>query len=103
MTHEHIVKVHSSHTALPLPGERESGARKRLNRLAQIPSKPLKRLLPPIHCCMLSVGRTIHREEAVAGIVIHVELVGLPPFFECLLGLRHILWRRAPILLPKEP
>ena len=58
---------------------------------------------PPIHRGMLPVGRTIHREEAVTGIVIHVELVSLPPLFEFLFGFRNILRRRAPVLPPKQP
>ena len=31
--------------------------------------------LPPINRNLLPVARTIHREEAVPGIVIHVELI----------------------------
>src|SRR2546423_12855437 len=52
---------------------------------------------------MLPVGRTIYREEAVTGVVVHVELVGLPPLFEFLFGFRHILRRRAPVLPAKQP
>src|SRR5262245_21079167 len=86
----------------PSPGGR-GRARKPLRGSAEILPKPLKSFLPSIHRRMLSVGRTIHREEAVTSIVVHMELVGLPPLFEFFLGFRYILRRRAPILSAKEP
>src|SRR5262245_552289 len=52
---------------------------------------------------MLPVARTIHREEAVTGIVVGVELVGLTKPLECLFSYHRVLRRRAPVLPPEEP
>src|SRR5262249_22647245 len=51
---------------------------------------------------MLPVARTIHREEAMTGIVVPMELVDLPELFEFRFGYVHILWRRSPVLVAKE-
>src|SRR5262245_4429218 len=52
---------------------------------------------------MLPVARTIHREEAVTGIVVGVEFVGLTKPFECLFGYHRVLRRRTPVLPAEEP
>ena len=71
--------------------------------LAEILAKPAKDFVPPINCGLLPVARTIHREEAVTGIVIHVELVGLPKPFEFLFGFRYISGEGRRSSLPNSP
>ena len=41
-------------------------------------------------------------EKAVAGLRVHMELVGLAILLECLLMLGYLLWRRAFVLLAKQ-
>jgi hypothetical protein len=68
----------------------------------EIFSKPLKNPVPPINRRLLPITRTIHRKEAVSGIIIHMELIGLSPFFEFLFSSRHMFRRRTLVFSAKE-
>ena len=58
----------------------------------------MKDSLPSVNSSLRPIRRTIHREEGVAGILIRMELVGLPPFFEFRFGFRHIPGRGTLVL-----
>src|SRR5205823_5649566 len=71
-------------------------------QLVQVFFQESKNFLPPVHRLLLPIGGPVIVEEAVAGTVIPVELVGFAVLLQLLLMLVHLGRGRSLVVIAKE-